>query len=141
MCSLFYFRNPLDNFFFFFFASSNEILLILDFTSPLTLRPQAILGCFCGAALVSLGYSCWHSSSVAVESCFHHSLPIKSGARQLQGYAGRKYLPQVSSEDLLHMLFPFLSFFFLSVFKTLSLSTSFSIAHKCDLIKLKKTVS
>lgn len=99
--------------------------------------PKPFLACFCGPALVPLRCDRWYSSSVAVESSLHHSLSIKSGNRQRQGYAARKYQPQASSEDLLHILFPFLSISF-PIFKALSLSMSFSIAHKYDPVKLKK---
>lgn len=120
-----YFRNPLDHY---FLLPAQRRYLFLTSLVPWHSVPKPFLACFCGPTLVSLRYDRWYSSSVAVESCFHHSLPIKSGARQLQGYAGRKYLPQGSSEDLLHMLFPLLSVFFF-FFLFLELSLSLSLLH------------
>lgn len=115
-----YFRNPPDHYFFFFRQLKGDNFLFLTSLIPWQSVPKPFLACFCGPALVPLRYDRWYSSSVAVESCLHHSLSIKSGNRQRQGYAARKYQPQASSEDLLHMLFPFLSIFF-PVFKALSL--------------------
>ena len=48
MCSLFILEILQTTF---FFASSKEILLILDFTNPLALRPQDILGIFLWSSL------------------------------------------------------------------------------------------
>ena len=120
MCSLFILEILQTTFFFFFLPAQRRYFLFLTSLIPWHSVPKTFLACFCGPALVSLRHDRGYSSSVAVESCFHHSLSIKSGNRQLQGYAGRKSQPEVSSEDLLHMLFPFLYIFF-PVFKTLSL--------------------
>lgn len=120
MCSLFILEILRTTIFFFFHQLKGDNFLFLTSLIPWQSVPKPFLACFCGPALVPLRCDRWYSSSVAVESCLHHSLSIKSGNRQHQGYAARKYQPQASSEDLLHMLFPFLSIFF-PVFKALSL--------------------
>lgn len=60
--------------------SSNEMLslFILEFILEPS-YPKPFSACICGSALTSLRHAVWHSSSVAVCSCFHHSLPVIMG--------------------------------------------------------------
>ena len=138
MCSLFI-LEILQTTFFFFFASSKEILLILDFTNPLHSIPKPFLACFCGPALVSLRYDHWCSSSVAVESCSHHSLSIKSGNETTSRLCWEEVPASGFLSGLAPYVIPFLVYFFF-LFLKFSLSVSFSIAHKYDPVKLKKIV-
>lgn len=97
---------PMQTFFFLVGEGSespNErVIPLLEFILEPS-HPKPFLACFCGSALASLRLAVSHSSSVAVHSCFHHSLPVIKGQEsdKSQGHARREDQLQVFSEDLL----------------------------------------
>lgn len=56
--------------------------------------------------------------------------------RQPQGNAGRKHWPQISSEDLLNILFPFLCIFFFNFSVSLSIVINMTLSFKNLLLDL-----